>query len=691
MSERGFIWDGVGSISSLPVAIGSRCVPAEGEPFYVGKLTTACPCSCSPVSPYLRVLWEGYKESERCFYSVKSKRFLIGNKEQTWKYVDAVGATSVVNNPSEECPADGVERVLCALAIAPQSHYLKGSSWKNNYPSTRYCRPPSGDFSDWFFKDGMEHHSVCINTPEWWDAEYEGQHGITNAMVFGGMRDGLPVRYINPPLLESDWDCFVRVYYKVVEKENEEEMKYRKPVFCFDYCYKNEFFKYNTNWRECYAEPVDGELLEEEEYKTEPYIRPYPSQYPTCCSPYGCKVGSPDMDCPATPMGNGIFAETYTGFDYTPEDSDARYKDSTGSVVESSVLTPVFREDKASSRTICEIRETVRRSETWSVLFDGEQTYEAPFVFCVPVKVEDACEDFTCEFLNSLADDLLAGTGEDSIWSSVPVIYRWQDNKPVIVSELEGTAVTYTSMERFDTLNDLVCASCNHTDMFLFSENRNKHTGQILGFWHFCIPDVGQTFDDLYELGCLAGINYLMGLANNEGETCGILRIYTGVRRVDEGGNVYYMYVDHVFPSNIYLYPDDPIYIVVEYYDTIHDEKTICKAIPAPVPDLGCAFKKTKCVCIKQIIASHVLKPNTTWDMTPYQNVEGVTLGAQWRLFETGWCTGYNIGIVDADGNLVGLPDSFSATASYDAYMSIYICCKNKDTGAYECPICGSR
>ena len=100
------------------------------------------------------------------------------------------------------------------------------------------------------------------------------------------------------------------------------------------------------------------------------------------------------------------------------------------------------------------------------------------------------------------------------------------------------------------------------------------------------------------------------------------------------------------------------------------------------------------CDCCKpKVLASFVtnstIADHRTWDLTPYQGA-GIDSAdcphVQWRLIETGAGLTYGNGRVDADGELTGLPDSFTTNYSYNGYMSLQLGCKNAKTGAVEWP-----
>ena len=76
--------------------------------------------------------------------------------------------------------------------------------------------------------------------------------------------------------------------------------------------------------------------------------------------------------------------------------------------------------------------------------------------------------------------------------------------------------------------------------------------------------------------------------------------------------------------------------------------------------------------CTPRIIASFTTNPDTpVWDLTPYQGDGVGTPNRKWRLFERGAGLEYESGEIDANGQLVGLPDEFVSHYSYDGYMEL--------------------
>lgn len=97
------------------------------------------------------------------------------------------------------------------------------------------------------------------------------------------------------------------------------------------------------------------------------------------------------------------------------------------------------------------------------------------------------------------------------------------------------------------------------------------------------------------------------------------------------------------------------------------------------------------CECSPKILARYLLHPNTSWDLTPYQEIgfaKPAPYKRRWQLRE---CTGgirYGEGQILNDGTLVGLPDKFDAKYSYNGYMTLQMCCVNPQTGALIEPDC---
>jgi len=100
------------------------------------------------------------------------------------------------------------------------------------------------------------------------------------------------------------------------------------------------------------------------------------------------------------------------------------------------------------------------------------------------------------------------------------------------------------------------------------------------------------------------------------------------------------------------------------------------------------------CDCCKpKVLASFVTNAayadRRTWDLTPYQGPgidDADCPHVQWRLIERGAGLIYSGGWIGADGELVGLPRSFTTSYSYDGNMNLQLACKNEKTGNIEWP-----
>lgn len=91
---------------------------------------------------------------------------------------------------------------------------------------------------------------------------------------------------------------------------------------------------------------------------------------------------------------------------------------------------------------------------------------------------------------------------------------------------------------------------------------------------------------------------------------------------------------------------------------------------------------KSKCKecdsCEPKIIASFTTnRDNPIWDLTPYQGAGIGDPNATWRLWERSYNLEYQRGNIDEDGTLVGLPNQFVSTYSYDGYMELQQGCPN--------------
>ena len=89
------------------------------------------------------------------------------------------------------------------------------------------------------------------------------------------------------------------------------------------------------------------------------------------------------------------------------------------------------------------------------------------------------------------------------------------------------------------------------------------------------------------------------------------------------------------------------------------------------------------CCCEPVRLASFTTNSATPrWDLTPYQGPNQATAGTFWRIIEVGFCYPYGYpwyaaGCVDADGRLVGLPNQFVSSYTYNGYLELQIGCEN--------------
>ena len=82
------------------------------------------------------------------------------------------------------------------------------------------------------------------------------------------------------------------------------------------------------------------------------------------------------------------------------------------------------------------------------------------------------------------------------------------------------------------------------------------------------------------------------------------------------------------------------------------------------------------CCCKPKILASYTTNSaNRTWDLTPYQGDDIGPPGGSWRLRERAAGLVYGSGTINGNGRLVGLPNSFTTSYSYDGYMQLEIGC----------------
>ena len=97
------------------------------------------------------------------------------------------------------------------------------------------------------------------------------------------------------------------------------------------------------------------------------------------------------------------------------------------------------------------------------------------------------------------------------------------------------------------------------------------------------------------------------------------------------------------------------------------------------------------CVCIPRVLARWLLKPGTTWDLTPYQASGFAGYARYRRRWQIRECSGgrkYQQGEISPDGTLLGLPDHFDALYRYDGYMNLQSCCIDERTGYLIEPPC---
>ncbi len=112
-------------------------------------------------------------------------------------------------------------------------------------------------------------------------------------------------------------------------------------------------------------------------------------------------------------------------------------------------------------------------------------------------------------------------------------------------------------------------------------------------------------------------------------------------------------------------------------------------------------MKECPCDCEPRVLASHTVngedEDRKCWDLKPYQGNEVGTPNFYWRLIEVGEdgnCSGvlYNSGNIDECGKLVGLPDEFCSSYSYDGYMEIQQGCPDEEgRTVWPCPEDSSR
>lgn len=93
------------------------------------------------------------------------------------------------------------------------------------------------------------------------------------------------------------------------------------------------------------------------------------------------------------------------------------------------------------------------------------------------------------------------------------------------------------------------------------------------------------------------------------------------------------------------------------------------------------------CECTPRVLAKWLLRPGTTWDLSPYQ-AKGFAGYARherkWQIRECSVGRRYQNGDIARDGTLLGLPDSFRAIYRYDGYMNLQLCCIRRNKGWIE-------
>ena len=77
---------------------------------------------------------------------------------------------------------------------------------------------------------------------------------------------------------------------------------------------------------------------------------------------------------------------------------------------------------------------------------------------------------------------------------------------------------------------------------------------------------------------------------------------------------------------------------------------------------------------------------NPVWDLTPYQG-PGIAKRntTHWRIIELNYRLQYGFGTVNLERELVGLPDQFRTSYSYNGYMELQIGCEDEN-GNIEWP-----
>ena len=106
-----------------------------------------------------------------------------------------------------------------------------------------------------------------------------------------------------------------------------------------------------------------------------------------------------------------------------------------------------------------------------------------------------------------------------------------------------------------------------------------------------------------------------------------------------------------------------------------------------------CRRPPCPCACDPYNIATYVtnktVEARKTWDLTPYQGPGIATSGlicGRWRIHERSAGLNYGNGIILPNGTLLGLPDSFTTTFSYNGYMALQVGCYDRENGQWIWP-----
>ena len=99
----------------------------------------------------------------------------------------------------------------------------------------------------------------------------------------------------------------------------------------------------------------------------------------------------------------------------------------------------------------------------------------------------------------------------------------------------------------------------------------------------------------------------------------------------------------------------------------------------------GILCPECPCECKPYTIAEYITNgidpERATWDLTPYQGKHKakVRKGAKWRLIELSAHLSHGVGDVSEDGEMLGLPASFTSRYIYDGYMALQVGCYDED------------